>query len=54
MRQIINFLGYIVLGLFLTDLTVLMFMALQISIGESTPHIDFWDSQLRFIINLIS
>lgn len=36
------------------DLMVVLFTMLQIASGVDTPHIHFWDVQIRFITNLLN
>lgn len=36
------------------DLLIVLFTMLQISNGEYTQHIGFWDGQIRFIMSLFS
>ena len=33
------------------DVVIVLFMALQISAGAPTPHIPFWDFQLRALLS---
>lgn len=33
------------------DLIIVFVATLQIMAGISTPHIAFWDAQIRFIVN---
>lgn len=46
--------AYFVLILAIIDVSVVVFTMLQIASGVDTPHIQFWDVQIRFISNLLS
>jgi hypothetical protein len=35
------------------DLLVVMGAMIQIASNVQTPHINFWDAQIRFVINLL-
>lgn len=43
---------YCLLILLAIDLVVVFFTMLQIGSGVDTPHIAFWDEQIRFIVHI--
>ncbi len=42
------------LVLILADLFILVFTILQVANGLPTPHIPFWDSQIRTVIGFLT
>jgi hypothetical protein len=52
MKQIASWIGYGILTFVLFDVIVLMFTMLQIGNGGYTPHIPFWDRQMRLIVGV--
>ncbi len=52
MKITASLIGQFLLWLLAADVIVVIFLGLQISAGIPTPHITFWDEQLR-ILNTI-
>lgn len=47
MASLLKFLGYLLIAAFLFDIIVLNMMMIQLASGVETPHIEFWDSQIK-------
>lgn len=45
--------AYFMLVLAIIDASVVVFTMLQIASGVDTPHIAFWDAQIRFVADLL-
>jgi len=53
MKKIISIIGKIIIVAMILDALVLMATIGQIASGEPTPHIPFWDAQIKVIANIL-
>lgn len=53
MKQLLINIGEFLAVVALLDLLVVFLTMMQIANGTETPHIPFWDTQIRFVAGLI-
>jgi len=52
--EVLGTIAYGALALLLVDLMIVATAMAQIAAGISTPHIPFWDAQIKFVVSVIN
>lgn len=50
----LNYVFHVCSVLVLMDIIMVLLTIYAIGMGADVQHIDFWDSQIKFLVNLIS
>lgn len=52
--KIFNFVLYVLLSLVILDVLILGVTIVAVASGSEVTHIPFWDSQIKFVVNLLN